>query len=299
MMMLGKRKRDTRVVSKRGSEEEKYESNATSTMDVNDIFRRHFEASFAPLPEQESDQDIDEESDGEDGSDAESEVSDWSGLSESDHDIPVVEVVDHAVAENGDGDEFHRARLKAFMVRPSRLTNLRGMLIVNKSSRPPREIDATAGTKQTKALDEDDPIDKLNLKHDLDLQRLLKESHLLEKSKVSKTPAKERQMALEMRLQALGAKTSVLTQESMPRSHRIGITKKADQKEARRRREAKENGVILEKASSKSNKNVRRQRGVDVPGVGKFSGGTLKLSRKDVASIQGPPSGTSRKGKRR
>lgn len=280
--MLGKRKRDTRVVSKRGNEEEKYESNATSTINVNDIFRRHFEASFAPLPEQESDQDVDEESDGEDGSDAESEVSHWSGLSESDHDIPVVEVVDHAVAENGDGDEFHRARLKAFM-----------------SSRPPREIDAAVGTKQTKALDEDDPIDKLNLKHDLDLQRLLKESHLLEKSRVSKTPAKERQMALEMRLQALGAKTSVLTQESMPRSHRVGITKKADQKEARRRREAKENGVILEKASSKSSKNVRRQRGVDVPGVGKFSGGTLKLSRKDVASIQGPPSGTSRKGKRR
>lgn len=132
--MLGKRKRDTRVVSKRGNEEEKYESNATSTINVNDIFRRHFEASFAPLPEQESDQDVDEESDGEDGSDAESEVSHWSGLSESDHDIPVVEVVDHAVAENGDGDEFHRARLKAFMVRPSRLTNPRGMLIVN--SRP-------------------------------------------------------------------------------------------------------------------------------------------------------------------
>ena len=106
-------------------------------------------------------------------------------------------------------------------------------------------------------------------------------------------------MALEMRLQALGAKTSVLTQENMPRSHRVGITKKADQREARRRKEAKENGVILEKVSSKANKNVRRQRGVDAPGVGKFAGGTLKLSRRDVASIQGPPAGASRKGKRR
>jgi len=106
-------------------------------------------------------------------------------------------------------------------------------------------------------------------------------------------------MALEMRLQALGAKASVLTQESMPRSHRIGITKKAESKEAKRRREAKENGIILEKASSKPDKNVRRQRGVDVPGVGKFSGGTLKLSQRDVASIQGPRGGTSRRGKRR
>lgn len=91
----------------------------------------------------------------------------------------------------------------------------------------------------------------------------------------------------------------------MPKSHRVGITKKADVKEATRRKEAKENGVILEKATSKK-KNAsssRRDRGVDVPGVGKFSGGTLKLSRRDVASIQGPSKSGStngrRKGKRR
>lgn len=78
-------------------------------------------------------------------------------------------------------------------------------------------------------------------------------------------------------------------------------------KEARRRRNAKENGVILEKVSmSHSNKkgakykskSGRRERGVDAPGVGRFSGGTLKLSRKDVASIQGPPAAAS-KGRRR
>jgi len=106
-------------------------------------------------------------------------------------------------------------------------------------------------------------------------------------------------MALEMRLQALGAKTSILTQENMPRSHRVGITKRADERETRRRKEAKENGVILERVSTKTTKNVRRQRGVDVPGVGKFSGGTLKLSRRDVASIQGPSASASRRGKRR
>lgn len=98
----------------------------------------------------------------------------------------------------------------------------------------------------------------------------------------------------------------------MPVAHRVGITKKADQKEARRRHEAKENGVILEKVSFTSGsgagskkagakyKSVKRQRGVDAPGVGRFSGGTLKLSRKDVASIQGPSSGgAARKGRRR
>lgn len=106
-------------------------------------------------------------------------------------------------------------------------------------------------------------------------------------------------MALEMRLQALGAKESILTQQKMPAAHRIGMTKKADRREVLRRKEAKENGVILEKASKKS-KNARRERAVDVPGVGKFSGGTLKLSKRDISSIQGSSAvPKKRKGKRR
>lgn len=152
---------------------------------------------------------------------------------------------------------------------------------------------------------EDDVDERLNLKHDLDLQRLLKESHLLERSRTSSAPGKERQKALDMRLQSLGAKDSLFSQQRMPMSHRIGINDKAQQKEARRRHEAKENGVILEKVSMSSgsrkgakSKSARRERGVDAPGVGKFSGGTLKLSRKDVASIQGPPA-AARKGRRR
>lgn len=90
----------------------------------------------------------------------------------------------------------------------------------------------------------------------------------------------------------------------MPLSHRRGIAAKAVSRQALRRREAKENGIILEKASSstrtigktKSKSNgVRRQRAVDVPAVGRFLGGTLKLSKNDVLDIQG--SGQS--GKRR
>lgn len=167
------------------------------------------------------------------------------------------------------------------------------------SSRPPREVRGTDGTERTKpnTTGEDDLSEKLNLKHDLDLQRLLKESHLLEKSRTSTNPAKQRQMALDMRLQSLGAKQSLFTQQKMPAAHRMGIAKKADQRQSKRRAEAKENGVILEKASKKAGTPKRRERGVDVPGVGKFAGGTLKLSRRDVSSIQGSPAG--RKGKKR
>lgn len=166
------------------------------------------------------------------------------------------------------------------------------------SSKPPRDASILNETKQAKTPDESDPAEMLNLKRDLDLQRLLKESHLLEKSKASESPGKQRQMALDMRLQALGAKESIFAQQRMPVAHRLGITKKADQKEARRRKDAKENGVILERVTKKSTSKRPRDRGVDVPGVGKFAGGTLKLSRRDVANIQGPPT-AARKGKRR
>lgn len=90
--------------------------------------------------------------------------------------------------------------------------------------------------------------------------------------------------------------------------HRVGITRKAEGRERKRRQEAKEGGVVLErvafggkKGGSGSGSGKRRERGVDAPGVGRFSGGTLKLSRRDVASIQGPSSGSAvgKSGRRR
>lgn len=84
----------------------------------------------------------------------------------------------------------------------------------------------------------------------------------------------------------------------MPLSHRRGIAAKAVSREAMRRREAKENGIVLEKATGKNKSNrVRRDRGVDVPAVGKFRGGTLQLSKNDVLDIRG--SGQIGKGRKR
>lgn len=124
--MLGKRKRETQVISRTRDEAESEASHKGATVNTNDIFRKHFEATFAPLPEEDTCQSNDENEDELDDSGAESEVSVWSGLSETRDDPLVVEVVDHALAKNGDGDEFHRARQKAFMVRLSCPTNLRG-----------------------------------------------------------------------------------------------------------------------------------------------------------------------------
>lgn len=145
-----------------------------------------------------------------------------------------------------------------------------------------------------KGEDEEDGAEALNLKHDLDLQRLLKESHLLEQAKSASTPGSHRHKALDMRMQSLGSKESLFHQENMPLSHRKGIVAKATSREAMRRKEAKENGIILEKPSGKARSTTRRERGVDAPAVGKFRGGTLKLSKKDVLDIQG--SGRFRSG---
>ena len=84
--------------------------------------------------------------------------------------------------------------------------------------------------------------------------------------------------------------------------HRKGIVAKATDKEAKRRREAKENSIVLEKAKQMVNGAPgRRERSVGGPGVGKFTGGTLRLSKKDVADIEGPMKGgfSKKKGRRR
>lgn len=75
----------------------------------------------------------------------------------------------------------------------------------------------------------------------------------------------------------------------MPLAQRKGIIAKAAEKDDSRRKEAKENGIILEKVvKGKKKLGARRERGVGAPSVGKFQGGMLKLSKKDVADIEGP-----------
>lgn len=134
-------------------------------------------------------------------------------------------------------------------------------------------------------------IDAANLKKDLALQRLLKESHLLDpKSSLSLSHSgQNRHRVLDLRLQDVGSKSSVFAQQKMPLAQRKGITAKAREREELRRREAQENGIILEKATkSKKKDGSIRQRGIGAPSVGKLQGGMLKLSKKDVAQIEGP-----------
>lgn len=167
----------------------------------------------------------------------------------------------------------------------TQLTQLQSSKPPTSSTLPPLRRDQARS-----AIDKEDGSEEANLKKDLELQRFLKESHLLESATNPTFSGKNRHKATDLRLQALGSKKSILQQEKMPMAHRKGIMAKQSEKEDKRRKEARENGIILEKAKmgGKKGSDGRRDRGVGAPGVGKFSGGTLKLSKKDIFEIEGP-----------
>ncbi|CZR54804.1 uncharacterized protein PAC_04688 [Phialocephala subalpina] len=271
---LGKRKREGADISKK-TRKASSEGPESAALNAQEIFRRHFETQFKPLPvihKSTKIVDVAPEDDLE-------EESDWGGISEGEEDR--VQVVEHTDTHSRIA-AMSKEELKAFM-----------------SSKPPKpttEPSLLRGNPDTN--EDDDPSEAANLKKDLALQRLLAESHLLEPSKNPTLSGNNRHKATDLRLQALGSKTSILKQEKMPMSHRRGIIAKQTEKEDKRRREARENGIILEKAKMKKSSEGKRDRGVGAPGVGKFSGGTLKLSKKDIFEIEGPKRSSSGRGGR-
>ncbi|KAI9840495.1 MAG: hypothetical protein M1838_004025 [Thelocarpon superellum] len=241
------------------------------------VFRRYFEDRFKPLAKPKAPstevRPVTPDATLDDGPE-------WHGLSNDEDDELGPEIVDYSAQHLSQTSEPPRAELKTFM-----------------TSKPP-----TATSPAPRAQDRESRVDTAgdddaaNVKHDIALQRLLQESALLDPSSSLAPSGANRHKAIDLRIQSLGSKTSVLTQEKMPLSHRRGIVAKAATREEKRRREAKANGIVLEKvkAPSKGREN-RRERGVGQPGVGKFTGGTLRLSKRDVAHIQGPQKGP-RKG---
>jgi hypothetical protein len=107
--MLGKRKRGAPniVMPSPGN------SSSASQEDLQDIFKRHFEAQFQPLPDQqhlvvsneltESDLDQDEQ------------ISDWDGIS-TDESRASVEVVEYTLPNKAERAELSKEELKGFMV---------------------------------------------------------------------------------------------------------------------------------------------------------------------------------------
>ncbi|RSL97914.1 hypothetical protein CDV31_012813 [Fusarium ambrosium] len=292
-----------------------------SKEDAAAIFRRHFEAQFAPLPgadaeskskatkrddEDEDATSTDSDEDDDDEEEGSEDDDEWGGLS------------DDGQSEEEEGESRKSSRGDRWLT-PSRSSNDRGrrplrrtttqadynvktraqglygnysasltaysVLSANtctQSSRPPdqtsrkTEPTTTPATSSSSTLPEDAPS---LLAQDLELRRLLAESHLLAPAingaghavaaKAFDT-GRTRNKATDLRIQALGSKISIHKQEKMPMNMRKGIVAAAGAREAKRRREAKENGVILERETGKTKGRRERKRdfGVDRPGVG-------------------------------
>lgn len=289
---------------------------AISEEEAQAIFRRHFEAQFLPLADSKSRDAGEEEGEGmedlrsseDEGDEEEGEADDdgeWDGVSESsDAAIEIVDYTRSALSSTGNplASALSKREAKAYL-------SSKVPLPAASSGAP-----ATAAKSKSKTPTDEDSADLL--RNDLALQRLLSESHLLNPSKHSSSligsavttehSGRNRHLATDLRLSALGSKASIYKQEKMPMSHRKGIEGAKVVREAKRRKEAKENGIILEREAKKKGSGSRlgggprRDKAVDAPAVGKMRNGMLRLSKRDIAEIQGPVgSGRGGKTKRR
>ncbi|KAF2755970.1 hypothetical protein EJ05DRAFT_502444 [Pseudovirgaria hyperparasitica] len=280
--VLGKRKRRVEITAERPQQAEEAESDNEA---MRAAFKRAFEAKFQPLEEVKPASPLNahvqilREAEGE-------EQSEFSGFSSEDEEEENVEVVEVATVSRHRTEGTIRSEQRKFM-----------------SSKPPISITKIPPTTKSKKppSDSDDEGEAVNLKKDRELQQLLRESHLLDRtSSTSLNPTgKNRHKAIDLRIQGLGSKVSVFKQEKMPASHRKGIVAKAKNREDTRRKEAKENGIVLERPQIKKGRDAakKRDRGVGGPAVGRFKGGTLSLSKGDIRDIVG--SRGKGKGKRR
>jgi hypothetical protein len=311
-LALGKRKR-RQDVSKNDQNVNKDGGSDDDDAIARALFQRAFEKKFKPLPKTEKpanqedtpsseidDEDDDEDDDSEEsGSEnSEDEDDDWSGISEGEEETiskPQIEIVEDRTFSRPLTAEEKRLK-KQFMT--AKIPSTPKYPIPHKPS-------ATAPTKADPDGEGQDGTD--NLQNDLALQRLLKESHLLDANTFSAngsgSSAPEgaaRLRALDMRIRDLGGKKSHMDQERMPIAFRKGMVAKAGQREDKRRTEAKENGIILERFGAKSAGGAgaatrgggkERKRGGTVgiggPDIGTYRGATLRLSKNDIKGIEG------------
>lgn len=152
MAILGKRKAEAEPL--------------ISQEDAAAIFRRHFEAEFAPLPEAEaakskfkkakhegSSDDIESEED-EDNNNSHGDDGEWSGLSDEDsvteeEHSPTIQVVDHSNKQPPKPAAMSKRELKAFMVRIASYRSLQDMAL---TGNPPVITTSRANNTQTRAV---------------------------------------------------------------------------------------------------------------------------------------------------
>ena len=118
---------------------------------------------------------------------------------------------------------------------------------------------------------------------DIALQRLLRESDLFSSSTSKKKPEKLHHLTLDSRIEHLGGRKEAAPK--VPVKIRKGIEGAKRKKEEKVEREAKEAGIVTPIKKQKE-KRKERERGLRTgASVGKFRGGMLKLSERDIQRI--------------
>ena len=145
----------------------------------------------------------------------------------------------------------------------------------------PKSANSTTKRQAVRSTSPDEEVQ--NLKNDIALQRLLRESNLLSEAKIRDDPGRVRHKALDARISHLGG--NELPKPNTPARIRKGIEAKRKSTEAKREREAQDAGIVLPvKRKSKAVKG--RDRGLALKsGVGKFKNGTLKIDEKEIRRI--------------
>ncbi|GAB7322926.1 hypothetical protein MBLNU13_g05466t1 [Cladosporium sp. NU13] len=320
-LALGKRKRRQDVTREKDAASDDSDDNAAARA----LFQRAFEKKFKPLEgsekparekkpvvednseddDSEEDDEDEDDDDSESGSDDNDDSDAFSGFSEPDEEEtqakPQIEVIEDRTFRRADPAEEKRLK-KQFM--SAKIPSTPMYPIPQKSKNPAAE-----------AKDGKDDEETDNLQNDLALQRLLKESHLLDANTFSASgnassapEGAARLKALDMRIRDLGGKKSHLEQDRMPIAFRKGMVAKASEREDKRRSEAKENGIILERFGAKGaggagaarggGRERKKAIGTGGPDIGTFRGATLRLSKNDIKGMESSSSKRGGKGGR-
>ena len=315
-LAIGKRKRRQDVSNDRNAEANDSDDDAAA---ARALFQRAFEKKFKPLektekPKEEAEPDLDAEDDEEESDDDDDDAASNSGSDSSD----ASDAFSGFSATSSDDEPNPKPQIEVITDSTPRQTRDRASEKLLKrqfmSAKPPTTSSTPSypiphkpsTTTSTAAAQPDD--DASDIQNDLALQRLLKESHLLDASTFSATGSASsapegsaRQRALDMRIRDLGGKKSHLQQEKMPLAMRRGMAAKAAGREGKRRAEARESGVVLERfggkgaagaggsggGGAKERAKAKRAIGTGGPGVGTFRGATLRLSKSDVRGVEG------------
>ncbi|KAF3224614.1 hypothetical protein TWF106_003583 [Orbilia oligospora] len=276
----------TPVAPKASNTDDTLSSSSSKKKRMNTSSKQHTTNDSSKDDDEDDDDDDDDENDLDDDSDLNLENSDSEALSDdednnNDDNNNKVEVVTYDFSRRGPPPTAKPSH-RSFM-----------------SSKPPSSSTESSSTRpqpSSKLSKSEEAAEALNLKNDVALRNLLAESHLLDSTLSHSTP-KNRHKAIEQRIIALGGQP-LKQKGNVPMAIQKGMKAKQKLIAEKVKREAKENGVITDKESKRAKerrKNKERQTrrkgegrdaGVGHSKIGKFRGGELRLSRRDVASMR-------------